>query len=253
VTCVALAAAIATGCGSNKPAEEASPPEPALTARVDASTAGNISGTVMMVGAAPTFRAIDMQAEPPCAKANPTPVVPPIVIAGAHGELANAVVYIKSGLASYHFDTPAAPVVLDQLACMYVPRVVALMTGQTLHVKNEDPTSHNIHFMPHVNKQWNFSMLSGSDPLDTHFEKQELAIPVMCNVHPWMRAFLFVFAHPYFAVTTQTGAFELAGIPPGTYTIEAWQEKLGTQDQTVTIGPKESKSISFTFNAANAH
>jgi plastocyanin len=176
-----------------------------------------------------------------------------VVVIGDHGELANAVVYLKSGLGSYHFDTPSVPAVLDQQACMYVPRVVAVMTGQTLQVKNEDPTAHNIHFMPHSNKQWNFSMPSGGDALETHFDKPELAIPVMCNVHPWMRAFLFVFADPYFALTTKTGAFELKGVPPGTYTVEAWQEKFGTQDQTVTIGPKESKSISFTFHAADAH
>jgi hypothetical protein len=250
VLCAALAATIAAGC-SKKPAEQEAIAEPAPTAVVDPATVGSITGTVTLEGTPPTFHAIDMQAEPPCAKANPTPVVPPIVMTGAHGELANAVVYIKSGLGSYHFDTPSAPAVLDQEACMYVPRVVALMTGQNLHVKNTDPTSHNIHFMPHMNKQWNFSMPSGADPLDTHFDKQELAIPIMCNVHPWMRAFLFVFAHPYFAVTPKTGTFALTGVPPGTYTIEAWQEKFGTQDQTVTIGPKESKAISFTFHAAS--
>jgi hypothetical protein len=243
---------LAVGC-SKKPAEQEAAQEPAATATVDASTAGSISGTVMLEGTPPTLRPIDMQAVPPCAKANPTPVIPPVVMTGDHGELANAVVYIKSGLGSYHFDTPTTPATLDQEACMYVPRVVALMTHQILHVKNTDPTAHNIHFMPKTNKQWNYSMPSGSDPLETHFDKPEVAIPVMCNVHPWMRAFLFVFADPYFAVTTKTGAFNLTNVPPGTYTIEVWQERFGTQDQTVTIGPKESKAVSFTFHAADAH
>jgi Polysaccharide lyase family 4, domain II len=248
--CMFLGAA--AGC-SKKPAEQEAAQEPEPTATVDASTTGSITGTVTLEGTPPTYHAIDMQAEPPCAKANPKPVVPPVVMTGDHGQLANAVVYIKSGLGSYHFDTPSTPATLDQEACMYVPRVVALMTHQILQVKNTDPTSHNIHFMPHTNKQWNYSMPSGSDPLQTHFDKPELAISVMCNVHPWMRAFLFVFSNPYFEVTTKTGAFDLTNVPPGTYTIEAWQEKFGMQDQTVTIGPKESKSVSFTFHATDTH
>jgi plastocyanin len=246
--CVVLAAS--AGCSSKKPEDQESAQVSAPTATVDTSTVGSINGTVMLEGTPPSYPAIDMQSQPPCARANPKPVIPPVIVVGDQGKLANAVVYIKSGLGSYHYDTPAAPAVLDQQACMYVPRVVAVMTGQTLQVKNEDPTAHNIHFMPHTNKQWNYSMPSGGDSLETHFDKPELAIPVMCNVHPWMRAFLFVFADPYFAVTTQTGAFNLTNVPPGTYTVEAWQEKLGTQDQTVTIGPKESKSVSFTFHAA---
>jgi hypothetical protein len=247
--CVVLVAG--AGC-SSKPATPEVAQEPEPTATVDSSTAGTITGTVTLEGTPPTFHAIDMQAEPPCVKANPTPVIPPVVMVGDHGQLANAVVYIKTGLGSYHFDTPTAPVTLDQQACMYVPRVVALMTHQILQVKNTDPTSHNIHFMPHVNKQWNFSMPSGADTLTTHFDKPEVSIPVMCNVHPWMRAFLFVFANPYFALTTKTGTFEMKNVPPGTYTIEAWQEKFGTQDQTVTIGPKESKAVSFTFHSVPA-
>jgi len=233
------------GC-SKKESEETSAP-PAPTAVVDASTAGSITGAVKFEGALPAFRPIDMSAEAACVQANRSQVIPPIVVIGPGGALANVAVYVKSGLGSYRFDTPAGPAVLDQKGCMYDPRVVALMTNQPLEIKNTDPTTHNVHPMPRENHPWNRSLSAGEDPYITTFPLPELAIPVVCNIHPWMRAYLFVFAHPYFAITPKTGAFDLTNLPPGTYTIEAWHERFGTQDASVTIGPRESKSVSFTF------
>jgi hypothetical protein len=245
--CIAL---VVIGCSKQGSEEPAEPPAP--TAVVDPATAGSISGTVKFEGAAPVFRPIDMSAEAACTQANPSPVVPPIVVTGAHGALANVVVYVKSGLGSYHFDVPSSPVVLDQKGCMYEPRVLAVMTRQPYEVHNEDQTIHNVHAMPRVNRAWNKSEPVGDPPIEANFTKPELAIPIACNIHPWMRAFMFVFAHPYFDITPKTGAFTLKGIPPGTYVIEAWQERFGTLDQTVTLGPKESKSISFTFVPAQS-
>jgi hypothetical protein len=179
--------------------------------------------------------------------------VPPIVVTGAHGALANVVVYVKSGLGSYRFDIPSAPVALDQKGCMYEPRILAVMTRQTFEVHNEDPTIHNVHAMPRVNRAWNKSEPVGDPPIEANFTKPELAIPIACNIHPWMRAYMFVFAHPYFAITPKTGEFELKGLPPGTYVIEAWQERFGTQDQTVTLGPKETTKLDFIFHAPPPH
>jgi len=239
------------GCTKKESDESSAPPAP--TAIVDPATSGSISGNVTLEGAPPTFKAIDMSAEAACLQANPSAVVPPIVVTGAHGSLANVVVYVKSGLGSYHFDIPASPVVLDQRGCMYQPRVLALMTRQPFEVHNEDQTIHNVHPMPRVNRAWNQSEPVGEAPIQASFTKPELAIPIACNIHPWMRAYLFVFAHPYFDVTPKTGEFALKSLPPGTYTIEAWQEKFGAQDQTVTIGPRESKAIDFVFHAAPLH
>ena len=175
----------------------------------------------------------------------------PEVVRGDHGALANVAVYVKSGLGNYHFDTPTDPVVLTQKGCMYDPHVIALMVGQPMQVVNDDPVLHNIHVVaerqPFVEP---LAKLPGMDPFEETFSQPELAVVIKCNVHPWMRAFAFIFNHPYFDVTAKTGTFELKNLPPGTYTIEAWQEKYGAQDQTVTIGPKESKAISFTFKAA---
>jgi len=244
----------AAGCGGNKPAETPSQPAattPAAAKTVDASTAGSVTGTITLDGKAPVTRPINMSAEPYCAKAHATPVTPPEVVTGAGGALANVVVYVKGGLdAGYTFDTPSAPVVLDQKGCMYDPHVIAMMAGQPFQVKNDDNTTHNIHPTPKDNREWNQSQPPGASPIDQSFARPELAIPVKCNVHPWMKSYIFVFKNPYFAVTSKDGKFELKGLPPGTYTIEAWQEKYGPVDQTVTIGAKESKPLNFTFKAA---
>jgi len=237
-----------TGCSKKENEESSVPPEP--TAVVDPATAGTITGTVTFEGTLPTFHAIDMSAEPACVQANPKPVVPPIVVLGPRDALADTVVYIKSGLGTYRYDRPTDPAVLDQKGCMYVPRVVAFRTHQPLEIKNTDPITHNVHPMPRDNKSWNRSLPEGAPPFVTNFPHQELAIPVACNIHPWMRAFLFVFDNPYYDVTTKAGTFELKNLPPGTYTIEAWHERFDTLDQTVTIAAKESKSISFKFTVS---
>jgi len=248
IACCAL-----TGCG-NKQAQESSqssaPAEPVLT--LDPSTTGSITGKVVLDGTPPPPKTIDMGAEVACQKAYSTPAVFPEIVTGPHGSLANVAVYVKSGLGNYKFDVPKDPVVLAQEGCMYDPHVLALMVGQPLQVVNDDPVLHNIHVVARENHSWNRSETAGMEPFEETFSHPELAVVIKCNVHPWMRAFAFIFDHPYFDVTTKTGAFDLKNLPPGTYTIEAWQEKYGAQDQTVTIGPKESKAITFTFKAGGA-
>ncbi len=252
---LALAALGVTGCG-NKSASESSEPSPTNAtpgATVDTSTAGTVTGSVKLEGKPAPMRAINMSAEPYCQKSHQTPVTPPEVVVGTGDALANVVVYVKSDdLNKYSFTTPSQPVPLDQQGCMYDPHIIALMAGQTLEVKNNDQTTHNIHPMPKDNREWNKSQPPGATPIDDSFARPEMAIPVKCNVHPWMKSYIFVFKNPYYAVTTKDGKFEIKNLPPGTYTIEAWQEKYGTQDQAVTIGPKESKEVSFTFKAAGA-
>jgi len=247
VILVVAATLAAAGCGNKDNGESSSP-----AASVDPSTAGSISGTVTLDGAPPVSKPIDMSASPACVQANPSPVVPPIVVTGENGALANVVVYVKDGLGHYRFDTPPETAVLEQKNCMYVPHVVALMTDQPLEIQNNDLTMHNVHPMPKHNRQWSTSQPAGSAALKSSFARPEFAMPVLCNVHPWMRAVVFVFDHPYFAVTSTTGTFELKNLPPGTYRIEAWQEAYRAQDQTVTIGPKESKAISFTFKSSDS-
>lgn len=236
---------MALGACARKESSESEQAAP--TATIDPATAGTVSGTVSLDGTPPTPRPIIMTAGPECAKLHSSPLTYPEVVTGDHGALANVLVYVKSGLANYHFEVPATPATLDQVGCMYEPHVLGLMARQGLEIKNTDPIVHNVHPVPHANRAWNQSQPVGSAAIETSFEKPDFAVPVLCNLHPWMRAYVFVFAHPYFGVTSTAGTFELKNLPPGTYTIEAWQEKYGTQDQTVTIGPKESKTIAFRF------
>jgi plastocyanin len=233
-----------SGCGSHGSSESSAP-----TAVVDPATAGSVTGTVTLDGPPPASKPIDMSASPACVQANPTPVTPAVVVIGEKGGLANVVVYVKDGLASYRYDTPAETAVLQQKNCMYDPHVVALMTGQPFEVQNNDPTMHNVHPMPKHNRQWSTSQPAGSAALKETFTRPEFAMSVLCNVHPWMRSTVFVFDHPYFAVTSETGTFELKNLPPGTYTIEAWHESYAAEDQTVTVGPKETKAVAFTFKS----
>jgi plastocyanin len=250
--CAAVVAVAIAGCGGGtKPSETSQPVKTEPAKAIDASATGSVSGTITLDGKPAVAKAINMSAEPYCQKAHSSPVIPPEVVTGDKGTLANVVVFVKDGLGDYTFDTPKAAIVLDQKGCMYDPHVMAVMTGQTLEVKNDDQTTHNIHPMPKDNREWNTSQPPGAAPLDQSFARAELAIPVKCNVHPWMKSYIFVFKNPFYAVTAKDGKFELKGLPPGTYTIEAWQEKYGTVDQTVTIGPKESKPISLTFKAAS--
>jgi len=250
LTLAFIALLTAAGCG-NKQASESSASLPT----VDPSTAGSITGVVTLDGSAPVLKPIDMSQSSACVQANPTPIVPPIVVLGDRAALANVVVFVRNGLGKYKFETPSEPVILSQKNCMYEPHVLALMTDQPFEIENNDPTMHNVHPMPKQNRQWSTSQPAGSAPLKSSFSRPEFAMPVLCNVHPWMRAFVFVLDHPYFSVSSKSGAFALKNLPPGTYTIEAWHETLGTLDQTVTLAANESKTISFVFksNASSAN
>jgi hypothetical protein len=252
LTLAAMLAIAITGCGKKENTETNEQPVANSTAKkvVDTSTVGSVTGSVTLDGKPVPAKPINMSAEPYCQKAHPTPVVPPEVVVNDKGDLANVVVYVKDGLSDYSFDTPKEPVVLNQQGCMYDPHIIALMTGQTFEVKNDDQTTHNIHPMPKDNREWNKSQPPGATPIDETFGRAEVAIPVKCNVHPWMKSYIFVFKNPYYAVTSKDGKFELKDLPPGTYTIEAWHEKYGVSDQTVTIGAKESKPLTFTFKTS---
>jgi plastocyanin len=243
--CVGLSLLL-IGCGSKN---SGTIEQPAPTAVVDPSTAGSITGTVTLDGTPPANPAVIMTNAPECAKLHSAPVFYPQVVTGDQGALADVIVYIKSGVGNYRFDVPSPAVTLDQTGCMYEPHVLGVMAGQKFDVKNTDPVEHNVHPAPRVNRAWNKSQPIGSGMIETSFNHPELAIRVLCNLHPWMRAYVFVFSHPYFDVTSKTGTFELKNLPPGNYIIEAWQEKYGTQDQSVTLRPRETKSISFTFEA----
>lgn len=170
-----------------------------------------------------------------------------------NGGLNNVFVYVKDSLGNYYFDTPAEPVKLDQKACRYTPHVFGVQTGQPIEISNSDPTMHNVHAVADANREFNFPQAMQGLKNTRSFTAREVMVRFKCDVHAWMVAYAGVLDHPYFAVTGNGGRFELKNVPAGSYTIEAWHEKLGTQTESVTLGEKESKQVSFTFKPASSN
>lgn len=211
-------------------------------------TVATVHGVVKFEGTLPKATRINMSADSSCSKLHPGGVMPDDLVEDENGGLENVIVFVSQGLEGRTFEQPAQPVVIEQKGCMYVPHVVAMRANQTLEVVNSDKTVHNIHPMPSNNREWNKAQPPGT-PLEETFTREEIAIPVRCNVHPWMRSYIAVFKHPYFSVTGRGGSFDLKALPPGTYTLEAWHEKLGTATQKVNIEANQTKSIEFVFKS----
>jgi plastocyanin len=207
---------------------------------------GSITGKVTYTGTPAKMKPIDMSKEPSCAKQHATPVMTQNVTTGAGNSLQWVVVYISAG--DQGSAAPSQAVRYDQKGCEYLPQVLPMQVSQQLQIYNDDQTSHNIHPLAKVNPEWNKSQPAGSPPIDTKYDKAEF-IPVKCNIHPWMHGYFVVLNTSHYAVTGEDGSFDLKGLPPGKYTVTAWQEQYGTQTQDVTITGSESKSVNFVFKA----
>jgi plastocyanin len=242
-----ISTVVLSACGGNP--ENAAPATPAPTVSpVDAATAGDIAGKIVFEGTAPKPGVVRMDSDPNCVKPGVTSTDETLVVAG-DGALQNVFVYVKDGLGNLRFPVPAQPIVLDQKGCHYVPHVLGVQVGQNVEILNSDNTLHNVHAVPKANQEFNMGQPLPGIKHTHQFSTREVMVPFKCDVHPWMQAWVGVLDHPYFAVTGSDGSFSLKGLPPGTYTIEAWHESLGTQTQSVTIGEKESKDIQFSFKA----
>jgi len=245
------------GCGKKEEAPTEAPTEttkaPSPTP-IDQATVGEVNGKISFEGAKPKPQRIMMDQDPVCVqKHGGKPVFAEDGEVNGDGTLPNVFVYVKAGAEKYTFATPADPVVLDQDGCMYKPHVLGIMAGQTLKIVSSDATTHNIHPMPKDNREWNMSQAPGAAPIEQKFARPEIMVPVKCNQHPWMRAWIGVTSNPFFAVSGSDGTFTIKGLPPGDYTIEAWTAIGGTgqtQEQKVTVGPKETKTVDFKFKAS---
>ena len=244
-----LCLVILVGCGRGEEAAQPQPPPAKPEGKsVDPATAATIQGRVLYQDGQPRRNRIRMAADAVCAQQHQGPVYSQEVTLNDNGTLRYVFVYVKSqALADYSFPTPTQPVVLDQRGCIHEPHVIGAQTNQDIKILNSDPTTHNIHPVPQNNREWNTSMPPNTDPLVRSFPREEVMIQIKCNVHPWMKSYVGVVSHPFFYVTGEEGTFEISGLPPGDYTIVAWQEKLGTVEQTVTVGASETKAVDFSF------
>ena len=207
---------------------------------------GTISGKVTYEGTPAKMKPIDMSKEPSCAKMYTTPPLAEAVVTGAGNSLENVVVFVSAGAPDD--PAPSTAAVFTQKGCRYIPHVLAFQVNQEIKITNEDQTSHNIHTLPKLNREWNKSQPPGAPPITERYDKNEI-FPVKCNVHPWMHGNFAVLKNSHFAVTGDGGAFSLANLPPAKYTITAWHESYGEQTQDVTINNSETKTISFVFTA----
>ena len=209
-----------------------------------------ITGTIKFSGTPPTNPPIDMAEEAACQAKHPGGVVNEQVVV-TNGMLSNAFVYVKAGPpvgASY--AAPATPVSIDQDGCVYHPRVFGAMVNQPIEIKNSDPVLHNIKAVPTANRGFNISQPTEGMTTTRTFSTPEVMVPLECNVHGWMNAFVGVVSHPFFAVSGADGSFTISGLPAGTYELEAWHEKLGTRTVSVTVTDGGSATAEITFGPA---
>lgn len=237
------------GGGGEEPAAD-SPDQPAETAQpVEVANPATIQGRVAFEGEAPELETIDMRDEPTCMEQHAEgPLQEEVIV--SNGGLQNVFVYVKQGLEGQSFPA-SGQAVIDQTGCMYEPRVLGVQTGQDLIVRNSDGLLHNVNASPSENRGFNFSQPTSMEGTRS-FNTPEVMIPVRCDVHGWMTAYIGVLEHPYYAVSSEDGSFQIPNLPPGEYVVEAWHERYGVQEMNVSVGPDETADANFTFNAQTA-
>ena len=213
-----------------------------------AIAASTITGTVTFDGKPPTLSPLTMDADPACAKKHTAPVPNEMLALGSGSTMGNIMVWVSKGLpAGKTWPAPKTPVTLDQVGCQYKPHVMGIMVGQAYKILNSDGIMHNIHTLPKVNPTFNQAFPATRKEASTAFNKEEAVFHIKCDVHPWMSAYVGVFTHPFFSVTSTDGKFTISDLDPGTYEITAWHEKLGTQTASITVGASDTKTQNFKF------
>lgn len=242
---------VACGGGGQAPTGDAeptpaAPAEPAAGPTLSKGTA-SVTGTVTYEGQVPQFQPIQMDADPQCVEKHTEPVYPQALELGEGQTMAHVYVKVTSGLPEGSWAVPSEPAVIDQRGCIYHPHVLGVMAGQTLEFKNSDAILHNVHLLPDENREANIGMPATVTSKTMTLGDPEEPFHIKCDVHPWMSAYVGVTDHPFFAVTGTDGTYTISGLPAGTYTIEAWHERLGTQTAEVTVADGETATADFTM------
>ena len=262
VISIALSVVLAAACGggttnsTNTPANS----EGGAAATAYSGPTGSVTGVISFTGTPPAPRKIDTSADPVCGQKNPNLVADDTIV--TDGKLANTFIYVKEGtveggkkITDYAWSTPTTAAQLDQNGCHYAPHVMGVQVNQKISITNSDATQHNVHPTPKLNPEWNQTQANGAPPIEKSFARPEVLIPVKCNQHPWMKAYVGVMRHPFFAVSGKDGAFEIKGLPPGTYTVVAWREggANGTEkNMQVTVPANGSAKADFSFGEGAA-
>lgn len=258
---VVTAISFLIGCGgSDKPTERRKPiPKRPSTSASTIRTATASTGTASIIGKI-TFEgkapkkwtkslAEEMAVESACIAGHSDDPVSDSIVLGNDKQLANVFVHITKGIPNNaKYAIPSAPVVIDQKGCMYRPHVVGAMAGQEIKILNSDGIMHNVHALPSKNAEFNKAMPKTKKTFSHIFEEAEPIFPIKCDVHPWMGGYIGILNHPFFNVTDIDGKFEIRDLPAGTYDVEAWHEKLGTQKQTVTVVDGKPHTLNFTLS-----
>ena len=218
------------------------------------AAAANITGTVVFAGKAPALKPLDMQAEAVCHKTHGGKHAPnEALVLGTGNTMGNIMVWVSKGLpAGKTYPASKTPVTLDQDGCTYKPHVMGIMVGQPYRILNNDGILHNIHTLPKINPSFNRGQPATVKEMSTNFPKPEGMFQVKCDVHPWMSAYVGVFTHPFYSVTSADGKFTISGLDAGTYEITAWHERLGTQTASITVGASDTKTQDFKFAVPGA-
>ena len=250
VTATILSALLIAGCKKSGQTGKGQPGATAAYTQIDYNMAGAISGTIHFNKKAPPRIEIDMAQDPACSLSGTNMSEQYMV---KDGNLQNVFIYVKDGLGNKLYPIPSAPVVLDQQGCRYVPHVIGVMVGQPVEFRNSDATMHNVHTIegqdgqPAANPEIDISQPPKGGTTQRTFAHPQLMIPVRCNNHPWMNAFINVSPDPFYAVSDENGHYEIHGLPPGTYTLVADHEELGQQTTMVTVTSKQTASADFTY------
>jgi plastocyanin len=240
---------IAASACSPEPTAPPPPPPGAIPAGQSIGTSA-IEGRARFEGAPPPRRPIKMSSEASCRRPGVEPLSEDVIVS-PDGALKNVYVHVVSGLGDRVFAPPSSPAVMDQAGCAFVPHVLDVQADQMIEFRNGDPIVHNVRAIGEKNRVFNVSMPGKGKTVRRYFTVPEI-VKIRCDIHAWMSAFIAVEGHPFHAVTAEDGSFSLRGLPAGTYSVEAWQERLGTQDQTVTVADGQTAKLDFVFHAAKS-